>query len=292
MKYYSQKLRNFFNKRENNNLKRPSGEKRKISTTIALSLTLLFGKARLSSSQPSSPNFGNQEVHERIIDDREFNLLEDNDRQVIFAKGDGNPITPPTNRGPSSFPTSPRVRPHKPYVNPFKMSPKKIDQGLGAGAGGGDPNAEFDDSCPASQNQQPQESNNNNRDFTSKSKKKKKQSKVDELEKYDLPFDAIQKLVENPQLLELSIDPRNGQIDKQSFDEAESILQAQRETGLFDDARRPNSEKGERDIDFIVSGSLYDEVDIKTPKSFFDTKRSQKTYYTKYVRLFSKRIGC
>jgi len=99
-----------------------------------------------------------------------------------------------------------------------------------------------------------------NHDLTSKSKKKKE------------PLDAKQKLLENSQLLELSIDPRNGQIDKQ-----------------FDDARRPNSQKGERDIDFLLSGSPYDEADIKTPKSFFDTK---KTYSTRYARSFSKRIGC
>lgn len=86
--------------------KKRKGNQNKI-TTIALLLTLLFGKARLSSSQPSSPNFGNQEVHERVIDDRELNLLEDNDQQVIFVKGEGNPITPPTNSGPSSFPTPP-----------------------------------------------------------------------------------------------------------------------------------------------------------------------------------------
>ena len=106
--------------------------------------------------------------------------------------------------------------------------------------------------------------------------KKKKQSKLDKLAKPDLPLDAKQKLLENPQLLESSIEPRNVQIDKQSFDEAESILQTQRETGLFDDARRPNSQKGERDIDFILSGSFYDEADRKTPKSFFDTRKGPK----------------
>ena len=65
---------------------------------------------------------------------------------------------------------------------------------------------------------------------------------MDKLAKPDLPLEAKQKLLENPQLLELSINPRNGQIDKQSFDEAESIMQTQRETGLFDDARRPNED--------------------------------------------------
>ena len=57
---------------------------------------------------------------------------------------------------------------------------------------------------------------------------KKKHSQLDELVKSNLPLDAQQKLLENSKLLELSIDPRNGQIDKQSFDEAESILQTQR----------------------------------------------------------------
>jgi hypothetical protein len=53
-------------------------------------------------------------------------------------------------------------------------------------------------------------------------------------------------------------------------------MQAQRETVLFDDTRRPNSQKGERDIDFILSGSFYDEADIKTPKSFYDTRKGPK----------------
>jgi hypothetical protein len=66
------------------------------------------------------------------------------------------------------------------------------------------------------------------------------------------------------------------QIDKKSFGEAESVMQTQQETKLFDDPRRPNIAKGERDIDFIVSGPLYDEADVKTPKSFFDTRKGPK----------------
>jgi hypothetical protein len=38
---------------------------------------------------------------------------------------------------------------------------------------------------------------------------KKKQSKLDKLANPDLPLEAKEKLLENPQLLELSIDPRN-----------------------------------------------------------------------------------
>ena len=59
-----------FKKRETNQNKiRHPGRKRKIIATIALLLSLLFGKTRLSSSQSSSPNFGNQVVQERVIDD-------------------------------------------------------------------------------------------------------------------------------------------------------------------------------------------------------------------------------
>ena len=125
--------------------------------------------------------------------------------------------------------------------------------------------------------------------------KSKKQVKLDKLAKPDLPLDAKQKILKNPQIFELSIDPQNGQIDKQSFDEAESIMQTQRETELFDDARRPNSHKGERDIDFILSGSFYDEADVKTLKSFFDTRKGPKKPIpqdTRYARLFSQRVRC
>ena len=54
-----------FKKRETNQNKiRHPGIKRKIIATIALLLTLLFGKTRLSSSQSSSQNFDNKVVQE------------------------------------------------------------------------------------------------------------------------------------------------------------------------------------------------------------------------------------
>jgi hypothetical protein len=153
-----------FKKRKGNQNKiKPPGKKRKIFTTIALLLSLLFGKPRLSFSQSSSPNFSNQEVYERLIDDREFNSLEENDRQVILAKAEGNPITPPTNRGPSNFPTPPSVgRPSRPvYVPKYRTVPKVVDPGLGAaanpaGAGNGGGAAEFEDQCPVPEKQQSQ----------------------------------------------------------------------------------------------------------------------------------------
>ena len=80
----------------------------------------------------------------------EFHLLDQDDQQVILAKAEGNPVTPPT-RGssPTNFPTAtpPRPsggRPSRPVsgVNPHRTPPRVVDQGLGgaanpAGAGGG-----------------------------------------------------------------------------------------------------------------------------------------------------------
>lgn len=45
------------------NKNKPSGKKRKLLTTIALILSLLFGKPRFSPSRSSSPNFANQVVN-------------------------------------------------------------------------------------------------------------------------------------------------------------------------------------------------------------------------------------
>jgi len=82
-------------------------KKRKIFATIPLLLSLVFGKPQLRFSESSSPNFGNQELHQRLIDERYFYSFEDNDQQVNLAKSEGNPVTPPTNRGLSNFPTPP-----------------------------------------------------------------------------------------------------------------------------------------------------------------------------------------
>jgi len=101
-------------------------------------LSLLFGKPQLSFSRSSSPNFGNQAVHERVIDEREFNSFEENDRQVILAKNEGgNPVTPPTRgSGPSNFPVSPPSggQPSRSVkdVNSSRIPPKVVDRGLGA----------------------------------------------------------------------------------------------------------------------------------------------------------------
>jgi len=140
------------------------GRKRKLFTTIALLVTLRFGQQRWSFSRSSSPNFGNHVVQERVIDNREFNSLEKNDREVILVKsGDsGSPSNVPSNigrqgQGPTNFPTPPSGgRPSRPvYVPKYRTAPKIVDQGLGAGAnpagaggGGGGGAAEFDNNSP------------------------------------------------------------------------------------------------------------------------------------------------
>ena len=115
-------------------------KKRKIIVTISLSLSLLFGKTRLSSSPSSSPNFDNKVVQKKIIDDQDFCLLEDNDQQVILAKtGDSGPSVPtsPGRGQPSHFPSPPTGgRPSRPvYVPKYRTVPKVVPgPGLGAGA--------------------------------------------------------------------------------------------------------------------------------------------------------------
>ncbi len=155
-------VRKIFKKYRNNKNKiKPKGRKRKIFATIVLALSLLFGKSRLSSSQSPSSNFDNQTIQERVINDRD--VIEDNDQQVILAKAEGNPVTPPTNRGPSNFPTPPSgSRPSRPvYLPKYRTAPKVVDQGLGAGAnpaGAGNGGADAEFAVPKKQQSQESES--------------------------------------------------------------------------------------------------------------------------------------
>jgi hypothetical protein len=172
----------FKKRKRSQNKIRPSSRKRKVLTTVALILNLLFGKPRLSFSRSSSPNFDNQAVQERVIEEREFNLLEENDRQIILAKAEGNPITPPTNRGPSHLPTPPSGgQPSRPVtgVNPYRVPPKVVNQGLGAGANpaGAGGAAEFDDNSPVPKKEQSQELKTFDYEYRSNDPKNKKQSK-------------------------------------------------------------------------------------------------------------------
>ena len=202
-------------KRETNQNKiRHPGRKRKIIATIALSLSLLFGKTRLSSSQSSSPNFDNQVVQERVIYDQWFCSLEDNDQQVILVKADYSSPSVPTSHGtgqPSNFPTPlAGGRPSRPvHVPKYRTAPKVVPgPGLGAGAnpagaGGGGGAAEFDDDkCPAPNKEQSQESKTY--DYRLNNRKKKKQSaeqcELDENVK-DVKVEIVYRIKENPALV-------------------------------------------------------------------------------------------
>ena len=68
----------FKKRKDNQNKIKPTGKKRKVFITITLLVSLLFGNARSSSSRQSSPNFDNQTIHERVINDQEFNSFENN----------------------------------------------------------------------------------------------------------------------------------------------------------------------------------------------------------------------
>ena len=121
---------------------------------------------------------GNQEVYQRLVEEREFNLLEENDPQVVLAKSEGNPVTPPTNREPSNFPTPPSGgRLGRPvYVPKYHIALKpELDAAANpAGAGNGGGAAEFDDYCPVPNKEQSQKPETF--DYRSNSPKKKKKS--------------------------------------------------------------------------------------------------------------------
>jgi putative component of toxin-antitoxin plasmid stabilization module len=141
--------------------------------------------------------------------------LEENDRQVILVKADGNPVTlptrvtPPTRRGwtspnpfPSSFPSrsgtgiNPYGRPSGPGINPYLTPPKLVDQGLGArrnpaGAGGngngngkgnGNGNGEFINNSTVPKKEQSQKSKISNQHLNNQKKKNKsaEQCELDE----------------------------------------------------------------------------------------------------------------
>lgn len=89
----------------------------------------------VEATEPSVSN--SQIVHEKLFLNQEFNSLEKNNRQVILAKTDGNPITPPTKRsGPTNFANAflSGSRPSRSVtgINPYWTGFKLVDQGLGA----------------------------------------------------------------------------------------------------------------------------------------------------------------
>ena len=119
-------------------------KKRKIIATVALSLSLLFGKTRLSSSQSSNSNLNNKIAEEKIINNIEF--CEDNDQQLILNDIGyiGAPV--PASSGPRSNFCTPPAAPARTrtgqsvYVTKYRTAPNVVPgPGLGVAAnpGGG-----------------------------------------------------------------------------------------------------------------------------------------------------------
>ena len=212
----------FFKKRQTNqNKTRHPGRKRKIIATIALSLSLLFGKARLSSSQSSSLNFDNKVVQERIIDDQEFCSFEENDQQVILVKN--NSSSPTVRPGlATGFSSKPRV--NRPAgassLKPVRANPvrgfrtprglitgqpvtsarrERIRLGGADNPGGNNGGASSNDQCPVSKEQKSQESKTY--DYQSKKKKQSaEQCDLDENVK-DAKVEIVYRIKENPALV-------------------------------------------------------------------------------------------
>ena len=140
-----------------------------IVSIISVVVGLRYGKIKTGSGIL----IDNQEVYQRFVEEKKSNLLEENNEQVILAKFDGNPVTPPINRGPSNFPTPPsRGRSSSPvYVPKYRIAPNPVGAGNGNGNGNGAP--EFDDPCPVSENQKSKVSGY---DYPSNVQKKKKKS--------------------------------------------------------------------------------------------------------------------
>jgi hypothetical protein len=72
-----------------------------------------------------------------------------------------------------------------PHVNPYRIPPKVVDQGLGAGAnpagaGGGGSHNKFDDSCPIPDKQKLDKNNPEHPSFYSKKKQSAEQCELDE----------------------------------------------------------------------------------------------------------------
>ena len=261
----------FRNLKGNQNKRKPAGRKRKVLTTIVLIFNLLSGQPRLSSSKSSSPIFGNQVVNEKVIGDREFNSIKDNDRQIILAKSEGNPITPPINRGPSNFPTPPsggQPSRNVPGVNPYRVAPKVIDQGLGAGgnpagAGHGAGAPEFDDNSPVPEKEKSQESFDY--DYSSNSPKKKKKSaeqcELDEKVK-EGKIEIVYRIKEDPGLVRAAEKAcKNAEVQKDINHLEEQLAKGNANPGI-DEAKA----EFEEIVSFLKEPERYTLVGAKIPK--------------------------
>ena len=105
--------------------------------TAAFIAAILAGLIPNRAEAIESPGNNNQVYQERLLSDQEFNSFEENDQEVILVKTGDSSSSVPTSPGrgqPSNFPTPGRPSRNVPGVNPYRVPPKIVDQGLGAGA--------------------------------------------------------------------------------------------------------------------------------------------------------------
>jgi hypothetical protein len=134
-------------------------------------------------------------------------------RVILVKTGDSSPSVPtsPGREQPTNFPSGNTGGRRTPHVNPYRPTPKLVDQGLGlgaganpAGAGGEGGAAEFDDNSPVPNKEQSQESKTFDYDYRSNDPKKKKQSaercELDENVK-DGRIEIVYRIKENPALV-------------------------------------------------------------------------------------------
>ena len=231
---------------------------------------------------------------------QEFNLLDQDDQQVILVKSDGNPLTPPTRgSGPSNLPTSGTAGRRMPHVNPYRMPSKVVNQGLGAaanpaGAGGGGENPEFDHTCSAQPRQKLNGESptvNDPRFNDRKRKAKKKQLETINIEQEYKEF--LKKIAEKGYTIDclqdrfrdLATNPQTGQIDRKSVTEAVGALEGE-SLGMYTNLRRV--ENPNVDLDFqIDSKDGYRFLDPKTMIDFNSLKEQGKdiTYFPSHEQV-------
>jgi hypothetical protein len=165
-------------------------------------LSLAFGSLKIVSAKTQNHETITTLAHERRISNKEFNLLNEHDRQVILA-GRGNKPNSSGTQGPNNFPVAPSHShgSRKPVsgVNPYRTPPKFGKAGLGAnpaGAGGGG-NFKFDDSSPASQKLN--EINSEHRSFYSDKKKSADQCELEE--EINPVVEIVYRIKDNPALI-------------------------------------------------------------------------------------------
>jgi len=87
----------------------------------------------------------------------------------------------------------------------------------------------------------------------------------------------------------LSKNPETNQVDRKSRTEAITILQAENK-GIVNNARRPNLENGEPNLDFVIDGpGPYKYVDVKNPidpRKYSSAKKKPESF-----NKIAKRIG-